>query len=104
MLAAIDERLLDIVGGVEFGRLFLGFGRGWLGVVAREGATVLSLDGPKTSLFVHLGTGKSAYPSDQLRIPTFSLRFLLRRRHCCCCSYCCGSAALRKSKGNGNGS
>ena len=87
-LVLVDEGLLNIVRGVELGRL-LGRGLGLgLGIVAGQNATVFGLDGPDAPLVVHLRPGILATPPTQIRIPCRGSRLL--RRHCFC-SFCFSS-------------
>ena len=82
----VDERLLDIVGGVKLGRLLgrgIGFGRGG---VARESAAIFCLDGPDAPLVVHLGPRVLPNTPDEFRVPRRASWLL--RRHCFSFSFC----------------
>ena len=81
MVASVDERLLDIVGGVKLRRLLRRSLGGGLGIVAGKNAAVLGLDRPEASLVIHFGSGVLSDASDQVGVASAASALHLRR-HC----------------------
>lgn len=78
--AFVNEGLLDVIGGIELGGLLGGWLLSGFLVVAGENAAVFSLDGPQTSLVVHLRPREFSHPWDQIWIS--ARPYLLCRGHC----------------------
>ena len=77
---SVDQGLLHIIGGVKFRGLLGGRRSLGLGIVAGKNAAVFGLDGPETTLVVHLGSGVLTYAANQIRVSAH-LGGPLFRRH-----------------------
>lgn len=81
-LALVDQRLLQVVGGVELRELLGGSSGLGLRLVVGEFAAVLGLDSPETLLLIHLGSRVLPDPSNQIGVPAGRPWLLSCRRHC----------------------